>query len=64
VAEVFDLVEGTEVDVRHEAGAIVLVPERQRRGKKYPLKQLVMRITKHNRPERIDFGRSRGREIW
>ena len=63
VAEAFDLVEGTEIDVRHEAGAILLVPERQERGK-YTLKQLVARITKHNRPERVDFGRPKGREVW
>ncbi len=63
VAEAFDLVEGTELDVRHEAGAIVLVPERRERGK-YTLKQLVKRITKRNKPERANFGPPRGREVW
>jgi len=62
-AEAFDLVEGTEIDVRHEAGNIVLVPERRQRGK-YTLKQLVTRITRRNRPESVDFGRRKGREIW
>ena len=64
IAEAFDLVEGTEIDVRHEAGAIVLVPEQRRPRRRYSVKQLVTRITRRNRPERIDFGRARGREIW
>ncbi len=63
VAEACDLTEGTELDVRHEAGAIVLVRERQDR-EKYTLRQLVARITKRNRPERVQFGRRMGREIW
>lgn len=63
VAEACNLAEGTELDVRHEAGAIVLVPERREHGK-YTLKQLVARITKRNRPERVEFGRPMGREVW
>jgi antitoxin MazE len=63
VTEAFDLHEGTELDVREEAGAIVLVPERQKRGT-YTLRQLVGRITSRNRPAIVDFGRPKGREIW
>ena len=63
VVEACDLTEGTELDVRHEAGAIVLVPDTRGRGK-YTLRQLVARITKRNRPERVEFGRPMGREVW
>jgi len=63
VARACDLAEGAELDVRHEGGSIVLVLERPRRAR-YTLRQLVARITPRNRPERVDFGRRAGREIW
>jgi antitoxin MazE len=63
LAEAFNLDEGTELDVREEARAIVLVPERRKRGK-YTLRQLAGRITTRNRPPLVDFGRPQGREIW
>jgi antitoxin component of MazEF toxin-antitoxin module len=63
LTEALALDEGTELDVREEAGAIVLVPERRRHGK-YTLRQLVGRITPRNRPPLVDVGHPKGREIW
>ncbi len=59
LAEAFDLTEGTELEVREEAGAIVLVPERRKRGT-YTLRQLVGRITARNRHGVIDVDRPMG----
>ncbi len=63
LAESCALTEGTELEVRHEAGVIVLVPDRLRR-RRYALARLVAGITRRNRPELVDWGRPRGRETW
>lgn len=63
LVEAFDLRQGTPIDVRQKAGAIVLVPDRGKRGK-YTLRKLVGRITTRNRPAPVDFGRPMGREVW
>jgi len=63
VTQALELDEGTELDVREEAGVIVLVPDRRNHGK-YTLRQLVGRITARNRPPIVDFGRPKGREVW
>jgi len=63
LAEACALTEGTELEVRHEAGVLVLVPDRRRR-RRYALARLVAGITRRNRPEPVDWGRPRGRETW
>jgi antitoxin component of MazEF toxin-antitoxin module len=63
LAEACALTEGTELEVRHEAGVLVLVPDRRRR-RRYALSRLVAGITRRNRPELVDWGHPRGREIW
>jgi len=49
------------VDVREEAGRIVIEPVRQ---KAYDLAELLKGITSKNLPEPVDFGPPSGKEIW
>lgn len=49
------------VDVREEAGRIVIEPVRR---KEYDLEELVNRITPGNLHEEADFGAPVGREVW
>src|SRR5438445_13838801 len=60
VARSCALAQGTPLDVRHEAGTVVLVPERRQR--RYTLRELVAKITRRKLPERPDFGPAGGRE--
>lgn len=50
-----------EVDIREEAGRIVIEPVRK---KTYKLEDLLKGISKDNLHEAIDFGSPRGKEIW
>lgn len=49
------------VDVREEAGRIVIEPVRQ---KSYDLSELLKGITPKNRHESVHFGLPSGKEIW
>jgi antitoxin MazE len=49
------------VDVREQAGRIVIEPVRQ---KTYDLGKLLKGITSKNRHEGIDFGPAIGKEVW
>jgi antitoxin MazE len=49
------------VDVREEAGRIVIEPVRQ---KSYDLDTLLKGITSKNRHEAVDFGPAMGKEVW
>ena len=49
------------VDVREEAGRIVIEPVRQ---KTYDLKTLLRGITPKNQHEAVDFGPAMGKEVW
>ena len=49
------------VDVREEAGRIVIEPVRQ---KTYDLDTLLKGITSKNQHEAIDFGPAMGKEVW
>jgi len=49
------------VDVREEAGRIVIEPVRQ---KTYDLNTLLKGITAKNQHEAVDFGPAMGKEIW
>lgn len=49
------------VDVREEAGRIVIKPVRQT---SYDLSELLKRITPKNRHGSIHFGLASGKEIW
>ena len=49
------------VDVREEAGRIVIEPAHE---KKYSLAELLKGITPDNLHEEIDFGPPQGKEIW
>jgi len=49
------------VDVREEAGRIVIEPVRQ---KTYELSKLLKGITPKNRHEAVDFGTAVGKEGW
>ena len=49
------------VDVREEAGRIVIEPVRQ---KTYDLDKLLKGITSKNQHEAIDFGPAVGKEAW
>jgi antitoxin MazE len=49
------------VDVREEAGRIVIEPVRQ---KTYDLSTLLKGITSKNQHEAIDFGLAVGKEVW
>lgn len=50
-----------EVDVREEAGRIVIEPVRQ---KTYELRKLLKAITPENRHDAVDFGPAMGKEVW
>ena len=50
-----------EVDIREEAGRIVIEPVRR---KKYKLDDLLKGITKDNIHQELDFGRPEGKEVW
>ncbi len=49
------------VEVREEAGRIVIEPIRE---ETYDLARLVARITDENRHDAVDMGSPVGREIW
>jgi antitoxin MazE len=49
------------VDVREEAGRIVIEPVRQ---KKYDLDKLLEGITAKNQHGAVDFGSAMGKEVW
>jgi antitoxin MazE len=49
------------VDVREEAGRIVIEPVRQ---KAYDLRKLLDGITSKNQHEAVDFGPPMGKEVW
>ncbi len=49
------------VDVREEAGRIVIEPVRQ---KTYELSDLLKGITRQNQHEAVDFGVAAGKEAW
>lgn len=49
------------VDVREEAGRIVIEPVRQ---KTYELRKLLKGITSKNQHDTIDFGPAVGKEVW
>lgn len=49
------------VEVREEAGRIVIEPLRQ---KEYDVNDLVRKITRKNLHAEVDFGRPVGKEIW
>jgi len=49
------------VDVREEAGRIVIEPVRQ---KTYDLDTLLKGITSNNQHDAVDFGPAVGKEVW
>jgi len=49
------------VDVREEAGRIVIEPVRQ---KVYELSKLLKGITSKNQHQAVDFGLAVGKEVW
>jgi antitoxin MazE len=49
------------VDVREEAGRIVIEPVRQ---KTYDLDKLLKGITSKNQHDTVDFGPAAGKEVW
>jgi len=54
---------GDAVHVAIREGALVITPVRRVRGG-YDLRQLVSRIPKGHKPERLDWGPPVGREVW
>ena len=49
------------VEMREEAGRIVIEPVRE---KKYDLSRLLKGITSKNQPKPVDFGVPMGKEVW
>jgi antitoxin MazE len=49
------------VEMREEAGRIVIEPVRE---KKYDLSRLLQGITSKNQPKPVDFGVPMGKEVW
>ena len=49
------------VDVREEAGRIVIEPVRE---KKFDLRKLLKGISRKNLHHEIDFGPAQGKEVW
>jgi antitoxin MazE len=61
VLEALHLELDEEVDVREEAGRIVIEPIRE---KTYRLDDLLQRITAKNLHDSVDFGPAKGKEVW
>jgi antitoxin MazE len=61
VVQAAHLVLDEVVDVREEAGRIVIEPVRQ---KVYDVRELAKAITTKNRHESVDFGAAIGNESW
>ena len=61
VMQAMHLVLDEVVDVREEAGRIVIEPLRQ---KTYDLDELLKGITAKNRHRAVDFGPPAGKEVW
>ena len=61
VMEAIPLELDESVDVREEAGRIVIEPVRQ---KAYDINALVKGITSKNLHEAVDFGAPVGKEVW
>jgi antitoxin MazE len=61
VMQAMQLALDEDVDVREEAGRIVIEPVRQ---KTYDLRKLLKAITAKNRHKAVDFGLPRGKEGW
>jgi antitoxin MazE len=55
------LVLDEEVDVREEAGRIVIEPTRR---KEYRLEELLAGITPKNQHQHVEFGLPVGKEVW
>ena len=49
------------VEMREEAGRIVIEPVRE---KKYDLSRLLKGVTSKNQPQPVDFGLPMGKEVW
>jgi antitoxin MazE len=60
-ADSVGLSEGSEVEIKVKAGALVVSPTRKR---SYDLKELVDQITPENRHGLIDWGKPVGKEAW
>ena len=61
VMQAMQLALDEDVDVREEAGRIVIEPVRQ---KTYDLRKLLKATTAKNQPNAVDFGPPRGKEVW
>ena len=61
VMQATDLALDEVVDVRAEAGRIVIEPVRQ---KTYDIDELLKGITSKNLHKLVDFGPAQGREVW
>ncbi|HEY2380562.1 MAG TPA: AbrB/MazE/SpoVT family DNA-binding domain-containing protein [Terriglobia bacterium] len=61
VMEAIPLEVDAPVDVREEAGRIVIEPIRQ---ESYDVNALIKGITRENLHEAIDFGMPQGKEVW
>ena len=61
VMEAIHLELDESVDVREEAGRIVIEPVRQ---KAYDINALIKGITSKNLHEAVDFGAPVGKEVW
>jgi antitoxin MazE len=61
VLEAMHLTIDEEVDIREEAGRIIIEPVRE---KSYRLDDLLNGITARNRHEAVDFGSAQGKEVW
>ncbi len=61
VMEAIPLELDESVDVREEAGRIVIEPVRQ---KAYDINALIKGITSKNLHEAVDFGAPVGKEVW
>ncbi|HOA73938.1 MAG TPA: AbrB/MazE/SpoVT family DNA-binding domain-containing protein [Phycisphaerae bacterium] len=60
VAEAVSLESGTQVEIKTEAGRIIITPAAPR----YTLEDLLKRVSKKNLHEEIDFGTPQGKEAW
>ncbi len=60
VAQQINVAEGEAVELKVDAGALVVRPARRR----YRLADLLRRVTLQNAHPETDWGRARGREVW
>ena len=65
LADIIKVSDGKRAEIKIENGALVLRPiVKPARKPSYTLEELLSGMTKDNVPQEVDWGPSRGNEVW